>query len=74
MGQKFIADNRQRETPRGFHIGEGSSTSHHTQEQITAQQVVPLTPPRSTMPTFLTTGTGTGGPQEPGWFIWGIIL
>ena len=35
MGQKFAADNRQRETPRGFHIGEGYSTSHHIQEQPT---------------------------------------
>ena len=65
MGQKFTTDQRQRETPRGFHIGEGSNTSHHLQEQLTTQQVVSLTPPRSTMPTFLTTGTGTGTLQEP---------
>ena len=36
MGQKFTADQRQRETPRGFHIGEGSDTSHHLQEQLRA--------------------------------------
>ena len=29
MGQRFTAESRQRETPRGFHIGEGSGTSHH---------------------------------------------
>ena len=29
MGQRFIAESRQRVTPRGFHVGEGSSTSHH---------------------------------------------
>ena len=30
MGQRFTAvEARQRETPRGFQVGEGSGTSHH---------------------------------------------
>ena len=37
MGQKIAGENRQRETPRGFHIEEGSDTSHHTQEKNTTQ-------------------------------------
>lgn len=64
MGQKFTADQRQRETPRGFHTGEGSDSSHHLQEHLTARHMASLTPPRSTMPTFLAIGTGAGAPQE----------
>ena len=37
MGQRFTTESRQRETLRGFHIGEGSSTSHHLQDHLTAQ-------------------------------------
>ena len=37
MGQRFTVESRQCETPRGFHIVEGSSTSHHLQEHLTAQ-------------------------------------
>ena len=37
MGQRFTAESRQRETPRGFHIGEGSGTSHHLWEHLTVQ-------------------------------------
>ena len=33
--QRFTAESRQRETPRGFHVGEGSGTSHHLQEHLT---------------------------------------
>ena len=34
MGQRVAAiEVRQRETPRGFQIGEGSSTSHHMPER-----------------------------------------
>ena len=58
MGQRFIAESRQREAPRVFHIGEGLGTSHHLQEHLTAQQMASDTPPRSTMPTFLATDTG----------------
>ena len=36
MGQKFTANQRQRGTPWGFHTGEGSDTSHHLQEHLTA--------------------------------------
>ena len=57
MGQRFTAKSRQRETPRGFHIGEGSGTSHHLQEHLTAQQMASHKPPRSTMPTFLAADT-----------------
>ena len=60
MGQSFTTESRQRETPRGFHIGEGSSTSPHLQEHITAQQMASHTPPRSTIPTFLAVDTGAG--------------
>ena len=62
MGQKLTVDQRQRETSRGFHTGEGSSTSHHLQERFTVQQMASLTPPRSTMPMFIATGTGAGAP------------
>ena len=29
MGRRFTAESRQCETPRGFHVEEGSVTSHH---------------------------------------------
>lgn len=58
-------ENRQREIPREFQNGEGSDTFHHLLEHNTAHQVVPRTPPCSTMPTFLTSGAGAGGPHEP---------
>ena len=36
MGQRFTAiEARQRETTRGFLVGEGSGTSHHLQEHAT---------------------------------------
>ena len=35
MGQRFTTvEATQLETPRGFHVGEGSGTSHHLQEQV----------------------------------------
>ena len=64
MGQRFTAKSRQRETPRGFHIGEGSGTSHHLQEHLTVQHMASHTPPRSTMPTFLAADTGARAQQE----------
>ena len=36
MGQRFMVESRQCETPRGFHIVKGSGTSPHLQEHITA--------------------------------------
>ena len=60
MGQRFTAESRQHETPRGFHIIEGSSTSHHFQEHLIVQQVASHTPPCSTMPIVLTADTGEG--------------
>ena len=65
MGWKIVKDNKQWEIPREFQIREGSDTSHHPPEPNIAQQLVPRTPPRSTMPTFLASGVGAGGPQEP---------
>ena len=61
MGQRFIAvEARQRETPRGFQIGEGSGTSHHLQEHDATQHMASPAPTRSTMPTFLAADTGAG--------------
>ena len=61
MGQRFIAvEARQRETPRGFQIGEGSSTSHHMQEREATPLMASHAPTRSTMPTFLGADTGAG--------------
>ena len=40
MGQRFIVvEARQRETPRGFQIGEGSDTSYHLQEHDATQHL-----------------------------------
>ena len=61
MGQRFAAvEARQRETPRGFQIGEGSSTSHHMPERETTPLMASHAPTRSTMPTFLRADTGAG--------------
>ena len=65
MGQRFTVESKQCETPRGFHTGEGSGTSHHLQEHLTAQQMASHTLPRSTMPTFLAANTGAGAGAGP---------
>ena len=71
MGQRFTAvEARQRETPRGFQIGEGSGTSHHLLERIATQRdatqhMASHAPTRSTMPTFLGADTRAGAQQEP---------
>ena len=65
MGQRFtVVEARQRETPRGFQIGEGSSTSHHLQEHNATQHMASHAPTRSTMPTFLAADTGARAQQE----------
>ena len=63
MGQKIGGDNKQKEIQGEFQIGEGSGTSHHLTSPHTGQQVVPCTPPRSTITTFL--ASGEGGLQQP---------
>ena len=61
MEQRFTAvEARQRETPRGFQIGEGSGTSHHLHEHDATQHMASHAPTRSTMPTFLAADTGEG--------------
>ena len=55
---------RQRETPRGFHIGEGSGTSHHLSEHNATQHMASHTHTCSTMPTFLGADIGAGAQQE----------
>ena len=66
MSQRFTAvEARQRETPRGFQIGEGSGTSHHLQEQDATPDQASHALTRSTMPTFLGADTGAGAQQEP---------
>ena len=66
MGQRFTAvEARQRETPRGFQVGEESGTSHHLQEQDATPRQASHAPTRSTMPTFLGADTGAGAQQEP---------
>ena len=61
MSQKLTAlEVRQRETPRGFQIGEGSGTSHHLPEHDATQHIASHTPTRPTMPTFLDEDTGAG--------------
>ena len=66
MGQRFTTvEARQRESPRVFQVGEGSSASHHLPEQRdTTQQVASHAPTRSTMPTFLGADTGAVAQQE----------
>ena len=60
MGQRFMAvETRQRESPRVFQGGEGSSASHHlTEQRDIAQQLASHAPTRSTVPTFLGVDTG----------------
>ena len=66
MGQRFTAiEARQRETPSGFQIGEGSGTSHHMQEHDATQHMESHAPTRSTMPTFLAADTRARAQQEP---------
>ena len=66
MGQRFTAvEARQRETPKGFQIGEGSGTSHHLQEHDATQHMASHAPTHSTMPTFLAADIGAGAQQEP---------
>ena len=56
---------RQRETPRGFQIGEGSGTSHHLSEHDATQHMASHTPTRPTMPTFLDEDIGAAAQREP---------
>ena len=66
MGQRFtVVEARQRETPTGFQVGEGSGTSHHLQEQIATPHQASHAPTRATMPTFLSADTGVGAQEEP---------
>lgn len=66
MGQRFTAvEARQREIPKGFQVDEGSDTSHHLQEKVSAPHQASHAPIRATMPTFLSTDTGTGAREEP---------
>jgi len=61
MGQRFTAvEARQRATPRGFQIGEGSGTSHPLPEHDATQHMASHTPTHSTMPTFLGADIGAG--------------
>ena len=61
VGQRLTTlEVRQRETPRGFQIGEGSGTSHHLPEHDATQHMASHTPTRSTMPTFLGADIGAG--------------
>ena len=66
MGQRFTAmEARQCETPRGFHVGDGSGTSHHLSERdATLHQASPA-PTCATMPTFMSADTGAGAQEEP---------
>ena len=66
MGQRFtVVEARQHETPRGFHVGEGSGTSHHLPERDATPHQASHAPTRSTMPTFLGADTGAGVQHEP---------
>ena len=56
---------RQRETPRGFQIGEGSGTSHHLPDNVATQHMASHTPTHPTMPTFLDEDIRAAAQQEP---------
>ena len=55
---------RQRETPRGFQIDEGSGTPHHMSERDAIPIMASHAPTRSTMPTFLAEDTGAGAQRD----------
>ena len=50
--KEMIMD-RIKESPKGFHLGEGSGMSHHWNDQLVHQ---PQVSQRSTMPTFFDVG------------------
>ena len=66
MGQRFTAvEARQCKTPRGFHVGEGSGTSHHLSKRDATPHQASHAPTRSTMPIFLGADIGAGVKHEP---------
>ena len=66
MSQRLAALGvRQRETPRGFQVGEGSGTSHHMLVRDAIPIMASHAPTRSTMPTFLAEDTGAEAQREP---------
>ena len=65
MGQRLTTlEVRQRETPRGFQIGEGSGTSHHMPEREAIPIMASHAPTRPTMPTFLAEDIGAAAQWE----------